>query len=83
MTDLLSVAGAATAVAASLAAIAGFAYSHAQSARAKQAALAAVHAELTTGEVAAARNVMGTFRYTQHGESTPPGTADGVTDAEV
>jgi hypothetical protein len=83
MTDLLAIAATVTAIAASLAAVAGFAYSNAQSARAKQASLAAVHSELTTGETAAARNVMGTFRYTQHGASASPGSGDGVTDAEV
>jgi hypothetical protein len=39
--------------------------------RSRQAALAAVHADLTTGEVAAARDAMGTFRYTQDGGREP------------
>jgi hypothetical protein len=39
--------------------------------RSRQAALAAVHADLTVGEVAAARHAIGTFRYTQDGGRRP------------
>jgi hypothetical protein len=39
--------------------------------RSRQAALAAVHADLTMGEVAAARHAIGTFRYTQDGGRRP------------
>lgn len=55
MSDLLAVAAEVIAFAASLAAVAGFAYSRGQYQSAKQAALAAVHAKLQTGEAAASQ----------------------------
>jgi hypothetical protein len=77
--DLLTVLASSTAVAASAATVIGIVHTASAAARAKTAALAAVHVDLTSGEVAAARDVMGTFRYSQDGGRMP----ERVTDADA
>jgi len=83
MTSLMTFAVSIGAVASSLVAVVAFFLAQGQAKRARQLALTSVHFDLTSGGIAAARNVMGTFRYSQKGRVARRAVDGRVTRADV